>query len=151
MRSIDFFIDNWRGKNAMTPLDINDITELESIIDCVLPSAYKYLLSTYGLVRTPNVMSKTIDLDTKLSQVHDFLSLADVSSLSSLYEMSGMAKGYILFASDSSGNMFCFKKADCEVEQEDCAVWFFDSGSYTTTSVSDSFVGWLEGFNKSAK
>jgi hypothetical protein len=147
MGDIDVFIENWCGRNAMIPISLEDITELESSINHVLPKAYKYLLNTYGLVRSPNVMSKIIDLDTKLSQVHDFLSLDDVSSLSKLYEMSGMAKGHILFASDSSGNMFCFKGSDCEVQQEDCAVWFFDSANYTTNLVSDSFVEWLKRFN----
>lgn len=147
MGDIDVFIENWCGRSAMTPISLEDITELESSINHILPRAYKYLLNTYGLVRSPNVMSKTIDLDTKLAQVHDFLNVDDVSSLSRLYEMSGMATGYILFASDSSGNMFCFKRTDCDVQQDDCAVWFFNSGSYTTNLVNHSFIEWLKGFN----
>ena len=149
MKNIDAFIEAWVGKNAMSPQSADDITQLESQMGCILPNAYKYLLSTYGLVRSPNVMSKTIDLDTKLGQVHDFLSLDDVASLSSLYEMSGMEKGHILFASDASGNMFCFKLADCLVEQDDTEVWFFDRSAFSVEKVSDSFIQWLQAFNKS--
>jgi hypothetical protein len=149
VKNIDAFIEAWVGKNAMSPQSADDITQLESQMGCILPNAYKYLLSTYGLVRSPNVMSKTIDLDTKLGQVHDFLSLDDVASLSSLYEMSGMEKGHILFASDASGNMFCFKLTDCLVEQEDVAVWFFDRSNFSIEKVSDSFMQWLQAFNKS--
>ena len=149
MKNIDAFIEAWVGKNAMSPQSADDIAELELQMGCVLANAYKYLLSTYGLVRSSNVMSKTIDLDTKLGQVHDFLSLDDVASLSSLYEMSGMEKGHILFASDASGNMFCIKLTDCLVEQEDVAVWFFDRSAFSVEKVSDSFIQWLQASNKS--
>jgi hypothetical protein len=149
VNNIDIFIDVWAGKNTMSPQSSADIAELESQMGCVLPNPYKYLLSTYGLIRSPNVMSKVIDLDTNLGKVHDFLSLEDVASLSSLYEMSGMEKGHILFASDASGNMFCFKLADCLVEQDDAEVWFFDRSAFSVEKVSDSFIQWLEDFNKS--
>lgn len=147
MITIDKFIENWRGKNSMSPINSKDVTETEATLNVQFPHAYKYLLTTYGLVRSANVMNSVIDLDTKLGQAHDFLSLEDVSALSNLYEMSGMAKGYILFASDAGGNMFCFNKLECETEKDDCAVWLFDSSTFLITKQTDSFVEWLQGFN----
>jgi len=148
MNSIDLFVKNWSSKNSMVPISSHDITELESKLNVILPESYKYLISTYGLVHTPNVLTKICDLGADISEVQDFLSLEDIFSLSKLYEMSGMPKGHILFASDCKGNMFCFKLTDCANKQKDLPVWFFDQGFCTVKKVSNSFIEWLEGFNK---
>ncbi len=148
MNSIDTFVKNWGSKHSMVPISHQDIAELESRLNIVLPDAYKYLISTYGLVHTPNVFTKICEIGSDISEVQDFLSLEDIASLSKLYEMSGMPKGHILFASDCKGNMFCFKRSDCESEQSDIAVWFYDRGLGTVEKVSDSFIAWLEKFNE---
>ena len=147
MNSIDDFVKNWGTKNTMTPIASDDIDALETRLTAFLPAAYKYLISTYGLVHTPNVLTKTCDLNVAISDVQDFLSLEDVFSLSQLYEMGGMPKGHILFASDCKGNMFCFKRSDCETQQVDCSVWFFNHDLRTVSQVSNSFTQWLEQFN----
>jgi len=148
MNSIDLFVKNWGSKHSMVPIDNNEITALESKLNCSLPDSYKYLLSTYGLVHTPNVLTKICDLGVDISEVQDFLSLEDVFSLSKLYEMTGMPKGYIVFASDCKGNMFCFKLTDCTSTQADSSVWFFDHSASTVKKVSNSFTEWLEVFNE---
>jgi len=148
MNSIDLFVKNWGSKHTMLPIDSNDIAELESQLNAFLPDSYKYLISTYGLVHTPNVLTKICDLGADISEVQDFLSLEDVFSLSKLYEMSGMPKGHVLFASDCKGNMFCFKLTDCTIKQVDCPVWFFDHGLSTVNKVSNSFTEWLAKFNE---
>lgn len=147
MNSIDLFVKNWSSKGAMVPISSEDISELESTLNAFLPDTYKYLLSTYGLVHTPNVLTKICDLNSDLSEVQDFLSLADVHSLSALYEMMGMEKGHILFASDCKGNMFCFKQTDCVSQQEDAPVWFYHQGLGSIEKVSHSFTAWIEKFN----
>ncbi|WP_448246322.1 SMI1/KNR4 family protein [Thalassotalea agariperforans] len=147
MNSIDLFVKNWSSKNVMVPLNHSDITELEEKLAVVLPESYKYLLTTYGLVHTPNVLTKICDLNVEITEVQDFLSLEDVYSLSNLYEMSGMPKGHILFASDCKGNMFCFKKSDCNHKQMDVAVWFYEHDTCSMHKVSNTFIEWLEGFN----
>jgi hypothetical protein len=148
MNSIDLFVKNWGSKNSMVPINNHDIEELESKLNVFLPESYKYLISTYGLVHTPNVLTKICDLGSDISEVQDFLSLEDVFSLSKLYEMGGMPKGHILFASDCKGNMFCFKLSDCASKQIDVPVCFFDHGLCTVKKVSDSFTDWLDEFNE---
>jgi len=148
MNSIDLFAENWGCKNSMVPINSDDIAEIESRLNAFLPDSYKYLISTYGLVHTPNVFTKIVELGSDISGVQDFLSLEDVFSLSKLYEMSGMPKGHILFASDCKGNMFCFKLTDCASQQKDLPVWFYDQALCTVKKVSDSFIEWLEKFNE---
>ncbi|NQZ23391.1 MAG: SMI1/KNR4 family protein [Colwellia sp.] len=147
MNSIDLFVKHWGSKQAMVPISSEDIAELEAKLNAYLPESYKYLISTYGLVHTPNVLTKICDLGVDISEVQDFLSLDDVFSLSKLYEMSGMPTGHVLFASDCKGNMFCFKLSDCENKQVDAPVWFYDHGLCTVNKVSNSFSEWLEQFN----
>jgi hypothetical protein len=148
MNSIDLFVKNWGSKHAMVPIKSDDIDALESRLNAVLPDSYKYLIATYGLVHTPNVLTKSCDLGVDISEVQDFLSLDDVSLLSNLYEMSGMPKGHILFASDCKGNMFCFKQTDCAASQKDAPVWFYNQALGTVEKVSNAFIEWLEEFNK---
>jgi len=148
MNSIDVFVKNWGSKHAMVPIENNDIAEVESKLGAFLPDSYKYLISTYGLVHTPNVMSKICALGSEISEVQDFLSLEDMLSLSKLYEMTGMPKGHILFASDCKGNMFCFKLTDCASKQTDVPVWFFNRDVCTVKKASNSFTEWIEEFNE---
>jgi hypothetical protein len=148
MHSLDIFVKNWGSKQSMTPINSAYIAEIEQRLAAILPNSYKYLLSNYGLVHTPNVLSRICDLGVNISEVQDFLSLEDVYSLSKLYEMSGMPKGHILFASDCKGNMFCFKLSDCERQQIDIPVWFFDHQLHTVKKISPSFIEWLGEFNK---
>jgi hypothetical protein len=148
MNSIDLFVKNWGSKNTMAQISSNDIEALESKLAVFLPKPYKYLISTYGLVHTPNVLTKICDLGSDISEVQDFLSLDDIFSLSQLYEMGGMPKGHILFASDCKGSMFCFKRSDCVSKQADLPVWFFDYGLGSVKKVSNSFIEWLDGFNE---
>lgn len=148
VNSIDLFVKNWGTKHTMIPIDEADIVALETKLKAFLPDTYKYLISTYGLVHTPNVLTKICDLNVEISEVQDFLSLDDVFSLSNLYEMSGMPTGHALFASDCKGNMFCFKLAECETKQMDAPVWFYNHGLCTVNKVSNSFSEWLTKFNE---
>lgn len=147
MNSIDLFVKNWASKQVMNPIASTDISTLESKLTATLPESYKYLLLHYGLVHSPNVLTKICDLGVDISEVQDFLSLEDVYSLSKLYEMTGMPKGHILFASDCKGNMFCFKLSDCQSQKEDLPVWFFNHNLGTVTQVADTFSAWLDRFN----
>ncbi|WP_440877263.1 SMI1/KNR4 family protein [Thalassotalea sp. PLHSN55] len=131
----------------MSPINKNDISALESHLNAFLPETYIYLLSNYGLVHSPNVFSKICDLNADIAEVQDFLSLEDVKNLSALYELSGMPKGHILFASDCKGNMFCFKLSDCQQRNHDIPVWFYNQQLCTIEQVSPSFSAWLAAFN----
>lgn len=148
MKGIDSFIERWIGKHTMVPSSLQDLNELEEKLHHALPSAYKYLFTTYGLIHTPNVMNQACDLSVNIENVQDFLNVDDVYELTKLYQMSGMPQGYVVFASDCNGNMFCFKSAQCEQAQQDIPVWFYDRNTATVTQVSDSFIAWLSGFNK---
>jgi hypothetical protein len=147
MNSIDQFVTNWSSNNAMVPISADDITALEAKLALCLPDAYKYLITSYGLIHTPNVLTKICHLNADISEVQDFLSLEDVDMLSKLYELSGMPKGHTLFASDCKGNMFCFKNSDCLTKQLDVPVWFFEQSLGSVKKVSNSFIEWLDEFN----
>jgi len=147
MNSIDLFVKNWGSKQAMSPIASTDISALETRLTATLPESYKYLLAHYGLVHSPNVLTKICDLGVDIAEVQDFLSLEDVDSLSKLYEMTGMPKGHILFASDCKGNMFCFKLSDCGTKKQDVPVWFYNHDSRTVSQVADTFSAWLDRFN----
>jgi hypothetical protein len=148
LNSIDNFVKKWGSKNTMFPISTDDISALEIELTLFLPDSYKYLLSTYGLVHSPNVLTKVCDLNSNISAVQDFLSLDDVLSLTKLYELTGMPKGHILFASDCKGNMFCFKLTDCVNKKIDIPVWIYEQKNCSVKKVSTSFIEWLNEFTK---
>lgn len=147
MQCIDKFIKNWPEKNTLQPIKIHDLIEIEDKLKISFPESYKYLVVTCGLLHSPNVMTRACDLSVDVSQVQDFLSLADIHSLSELYEMSGMLTGYVLFASDSDGNMYCFKKTECKSKREDAAVYLFNNSLNNVSKITESFITWLLQFN----
>jgi hypothetical protein len=143
---IDLSIKNWPQCDNTSLIKVEDILLVEQKLNTSLPNAYKYLLTTYGLLRTPSVLTKTCDLSVDIGVVIDFLSVNDVISLSELYVMAGMPSGYVLFASSSNGEMFCFNPNDCLTCQQDAAVWRYNQASFSVAKVADSLSEWLSKF-----
>ena len=147
MQHIDNFMKDWPAKKSISAIDTSDIAEVEARLSITLPDSYKYLLINYGLLHSPNVMTKTCDLSVDVSQVQDFFSLADVVALSELYQLTGMLDGYIIFAADSYGNMFCFNRAQCKTTTDDVAVFLVNNTVSDVTKIAESFSAWLLTFN----
>ncbi len=147
MQHIDTFMQNWPAINTLKAIDTSYLSEVEEKLKISLPDSYKYLLANYGLLHSPNVMTKTCDLSVDVSQVQDFFNLADVAALSELYQLTGMLDGYIIFAADSDGNMFCFSRAECQTSSEDIAVFLAKSIDSDVIKIAESFTAWLLTFN----
>jgi hypothetical protein len=147
MQHIDNFMKHWPAKNSLKAIGTCFLTEVEVKLSITLPDSYKYLLANYGLLHSPNVMTKTCDLSVDVSQVQDFFNLADVAALSELYQLTGMLDGHIIFAADSFGNMFCFSRAECETASVDVAVFLANSTVSDVKKIAESFTDWLLTFN----
>lgn len=145
--AIDCLVSKFANQAAMPPISETAIEAIEQELNVTMPQAYRYLLVTHGLVRTPNVLTKICDLSVEFTNVQDFLSMSDVVQLTKLYPLSGMPHGYILFASDCQGNMFCFKASDCVDSATDAAVWFYIAHQNKVVKISDAFSTWLSNFN----
>ena len=57
----------------------------------------------------------------------------------------GMPEGFICFASDCMGNMFCFKIDECKDKQE-AGIWFFDHDFCEIEKIFNNFNEWLEAY-----
>ncbi len=147
MKHIDTFMQNWPAINSLKAIDTSYLAEVEEKLSITLPDSYKYLLANYGLLHSPNVMTKTCDLSVDVSQVQDFFNLADVAALSELYQLTGMLDGYIIFAADCDGNMFCFSRAECQSASDDVAVFIANSIVSEVNKIAESFTAWLLTFN----
>jgi hypothetical protein len=65
------------------------------------------------------------------------------------YWSAGMSEQLVGFASDSLGNLFCFRRvAPGSSRAEDAEVWFFDHDFCSDRKVADSFDEWLLSFLK---
>ena len=61
MKNIDNVVKTFPHQHTMTPISVDDISKLEQLLSTSLPNSYKYLLSTYGLIHTPNIFTTIVD------------------------------------------------------------------------------------------
>lgn len=62
------------------------------------------------------------------------------------FQNAGMPTGFIGFALDCMGNMFCFKYDELK-EKKDAKVYIFDHDFCEISEEADSFSKWIKKFN----
>lgn len=151
MQAIDQFVASWNKKPDSHGATQPDLAALESQFGVTLPAAYKYLALTYGDLYTPDILDKVCDLEDEIIEVQKFLPVSQIAEITASCEKAGMAKGYICFASDCLGNMFCFKKEQCKTAPDDAQIWFFDHDFNDMEPLSLTFNEWIAQFNELAE
>lgn len=140
------FVETWNCNRALRTATTEEILETEAAIGLTLPSGYKTLVSLYGDVYTPDILDAVVDQNLDLPNIQNFILPREALEDTRLYVSAGMPEGYFGFASDASGNMFCFSLNDLAGGTGDSAVWFFDHDFVDMTKQSDSFVEWLNSY-----
>jgi hypothetical protein len=137
------FVETWNCNRALRTATTEEILETEAAIGLTLPFGYKTLVSVYGDVYTPDILDAVVDQNLDLPDVQNFNLPGEALEDTTLYVSAGMPEGYLGFASDSGGSMFCFSLEDLADGTGDSAVWFFDHDFVDMTRQSDSFLEWL--------
>ena len=110
-----------------------------------LPLAYKDAVTKHGLPSTSiSLLDAIVDGAFELASVNDFFAPEDMIGRTEAWRKLGLPASLVAFASDCSGNLFCFRLGKGSTSS---AVWFFDHDFITVREVASSFDDWLRAYN----
>jgi len=147
MMSLELFTEKWTHPDyPPEPVSEADLRKVEWRFGVRLPDDYRDAVLRVGLPRTNLALLSAInERELDLHCVSDFCSPAEVIKETLGWREIGMPANLIAFASDHSGNKFCFD-ADRLKSSKDgsAAIWFFDHDFDTVELVAASFTAWIE-------
>ena len=106
-------------------------------------------MQTHGSVQTPSVLSLIVDGEHEQWDVMAISEIAELIEGTKGYWSAGMSEQLVGFATDSMGNLFCFRRVTPETPRaDDAEVLFFDHEFCSNSKVADSFDEWLLSYLK---
>jgi hypothetical protein len=137
-----------RGENQ-GPVDFAEIQRIERELVTVLPQSYVTFMQTYGSIHTPSLLELIVD---GMHDMRDVMVISEVDEVidgTKAYWSAGMSEQLVGFASDSMGNLFCFRRVPHGANRmDDVEVWFFDHDFCREKRIAASFDEWLASFLK---
>jgi hypothetical protein len=143
---IDSFAQKWNRHEAPTLAEESELLEVEAKLNANFPNSYRYFVLKYGDVYSPDILDKIVDKEFDLSNVQNFMLPGQAVIDTEAYEKAGMPTGYFAIASDSMGNIFCFKLDECRKTDQEPSVWFFDHDFTYMKKIFDGFDVWLKSY-----
>ena len=138
------FVSEFHQGQTPVPVAASDIQRVEQELVTILPQSYITFMQTHGSVHTPSLLSLIVDGEHEQWDVMAISEIADVIEGTKGYWSAGMSEQLVGFASDSMGNLFCFRRvAPGSPHVDDAEVWFFDHEFCSDSKVADSFDEWL--------
>jgi hypothetical protein len=91
-----------------------------------------------GLPRpTIALLDAIVERDLNLDPVSDFFAPDQIESSTTGWREAGLPDYFVAFASDCSGNLFCFHATEP-------GIWFFDHDFGTTQVIASTFSVWVD-------
>lgn len=138
------FVTAFHQGTLPSPVADLDLRRVEQELSTVLPQAYITFMQAHGAVRTPSLLSLIVDGRHEQLDVMALSELAEVSAGTKSNWSAGMPEHLLGFASDSMGNLFCFRRAaPASPRADDAEVWFFDHEFCSESRVASGFDEWL--------
>ena len=143
------FVTEFHRGEPPVPIAAQDIQRVERELTTVLPQAYVTFMRTHGSVHTPSLLSLIVDGEHEQWDVTVISEISEVIEGTKGYWSAGMSDKLVGFASDSMGNLFCFRRVPLDSPRtDDAEVWFFDHDFCSEARVAESFDEWLLGYLK---
>jgi len=140
--TIKEFVDIWGVEQAPKFASTEDIESAEKHLGFSLPKEYVELVTKYGDVYCPNLLDEIVDLEAEIPDVSNFSLPSEMIEQTQMYIQAGMPEGFLAFASDCMGNLFCFKVSEIK-QTETAGIWFFDHDFCEIEKINESFNDWL--------
>lgn len=144
------FVNKWVVDSKKDPEIEQKIVSLEKTYGVTFPSKYISLLKEANPIYCPDLLDYISDNDMGIYDVQDFIDPSKIREETDEYINGGMLNGYIGFALDCMGNMFCFKYDELK-EKEEAKIYIFDHDFCEINEVADSFSKWIKKFNSIKK
>jgi hypothetical protein len=143
------FVSTFHEGEAPLSVEAAEIQRTERELETVLPQSYVTFMQTHGSVHTPSLLSLIVDGGHETWDVMVISEISEVIDGTKAYWSAGMSNQLVGFASDSTGNLFCFRRvAIGSVRGDDTEVWFFDHDFCKESKIADGFDEWLASFLK---
>lgn len=145
------FIAKWTHPDySPDTVSAEQLQQVEKQFGFHYPADYRNAVLQFGLPRPSfALLDAIVERDISLHCVSDFLSPAEAIEQTAGWREIGLPDGLVAFASDESGNLFCFDTAELSSENTDSsAVWLYDHDVNETEVVSSSFTAWIEAYSK---
>jgi cell wall assembly regulator SMI1 len=147
--SLARFTEIWTsGDYPPEPVAEADLRGVEQRLDVRLPEDYRQAVLRVGLPRpTIALVDAIVERELDLHSLGDFYSPAEIIEETIAWREIGMPEGLVAFASDGSGNKFCFDADRLNKgSAEAAAIWFYDHDFGTSDRIAASFADWIEEF-----
>ena len=143
--TIKKFVEIWGAEHDSKFASTEDIDSAEQHLGFVLPKEYIELVTKYGDVYCPDLLDEIVDTEADIPDVQNFSLPSEMIEQTEMYIQGGMPDGFLDFASDCMGNMFCFKVAELK-NSEAAGIWFFDHDFCEIEKINENFNEWLSSY-----
>ena len=143
------FIALWTlSDHPPVPVDPEALDGAEIRLGLLVPDEYRRCLVAHGAPSTSAaLLASIIDQDVDMADVQDFFSPTDIVQVTEEWRALGLPANLIAFASDCSGNLFCFEcPAPPGPRAPDALVWLWNQDFDRKRRVAPNFKAWISAF-----
>lgn len=148
MKTIDTFVEYYNATENLQNETLFSIEGMENTYNIKLPLAYKYLILNYGDIWTPSISKIVVDNDLELNTLIEFWRIENIIEDKTNEWISNLDENVMPFASDSMGNIFCFKTVDLNADFDNAKIYLYDHNFETIDYIADNFVMFIESYLK---
>lgn len=146
-RSVIFqnFVDKWtHPEYRPTPVAQEQLDKCARELEVEFPASYIEYATVYGSGGpTMELLNSIVDGELEVNDLSDMHTPDEIIDSIESWKSAGMPNDLVPIASDSMGNMFCFKHSEIMEPNDDAGIWFFDHDFDTVEKTHDSFTAWI--------
>ena len=144
--SLGRFISLWMHPTSIADVVTEDeLARAEGRLQTRLPADYRNALLEFGLPRpTIELLNAIVNRQLGLRDVSDFLTPAEMVTVTEDWRDLGLPEGLMAFATDCMGNLFCFPTQTDASDK--LPVVFFDHDDHSADVIAPSFDRWIDEF-----
>lgn len=130
---------------------VDQLQDAERVPGTVLPQSYLSFAIRIGAIYTPDLLTLMTGGESEIApegarmDIQNFLSPKELVETTKAYWSAGMDDWLVVIASDCMGNVFGFRKASGD-RQDDAPVYTFDHDFCETHEEEVGYDAWLESF-----
>jgi hypothetical protein len=146
--SLTRFIELWTHPDyPPSSIDEEQLREVEARFAFALPRDYREAVLAHGLPRpTIALLDTIVDAELDVADVADFLEPKDMIRSSKDWHEIGLPRHLIAFATDCSGNLFCFSAENDAAGIGNASIHYFVHDFGTVKKVAPNFRAWIDEF-----
>jgi hypothetical protein len=140
--SLERFIALWMHPHyPPKPVSDEGLRAVEARFGFEFPDDYRAAVLRFGLVSpTIALLDTIVDRELDMPALSDSLHPKEMTETSEAWREMGLPDDMVAFATDCSGNLFCFST------EAGPPVFYFDHDYGTTDMISPSFTSWIDAF-----